>query len=82
MFVQIATFLIENVIAFFVILLLVRFHFQWLQFMINKLAHFLPPEQRIGRQCKTHDLKCLGKNASRVACSALRAWAASIVSLA
>ena len=31
MFVQIATFLIENIVAFFVILLLVRFHFQWLR---------------------------------------------------
>jgi YggT family protein len=30
-FVQIATFLIENIVAFFVILLLVRFHFQWLR---------------------------------------------------
>ncbi len=31
MLVRIATFLIENVVAFFVILLLVRFHFQWLR---------------------------------------------------
>jgi YggT family protein len=28
---QIATFLIDNIVAFFVILLLVRFHFQWLR---------------------------------------------------
>jgi YggT family protein len=31
MFVRIATFLVENVVAFFVILLLLRFHFQWLR---------------------------------------------------
>lgn len=31
MFVQIATFLIDSVVAFFVVLLLVRFHFQWLR---------------------------------------------------
>jgi YggT family protein len=31
LFVQIATFLIDNIVAFFVILLLVRFHFQWLR---------------------------------------------------
>lgn len=31
MFVQIATFLVDNIVAFFVILLLVRFHFQWLR---------------------------------------------------
>jgi YggT family protein len=30
-FVQIATFLVDNIVAFFVILLLVRFHFQWLR---------------------------------------------------
>jgi len=29
--VQIATFLVDNMVAFFVILLLVRFHFQWLR---------------------------------------------------
>lgn len=31
MFVQIATFLVENIVAFFVVLLLLRFHFQWLR---------------------------------------------------
>ena len=31
MLVQIATFLVHNVVAFFVILLLARFHFQWLR---------------------------------------------------
>lgn len=31
MFVQIATFLVDNIVAFFVILLLARFHFQWLR---------------------------------------------------
>jgi YggT family protein len=31
MLVQIATFLVENVVAFFVILLLARFHLQWLR---------------------------------------------------
>lgn len=31
MFVQIATFLVDNVVAFFVVLLLLRFHFQWLR---------------------------------------------------
>ena len=31
MLVQIATFLVDNIVAFFVILLLVRFHFQWLR---------------------------------------------------
>lgn len=31
MLIQIATFLVENIVAFFVILLLVRFHFQWLR---------------------------------------------------
>jgi YggT family protein len=30
-FVQIATFLVHNIVAFFVVLLLVRFHFQWLR---------------------------------------------------
>jgi YggT family protein len=30
-FVQIATFLVDNLVAFFVVLLLVRFHFQWLR---------------------------------------------------
>jgi YggT family protein len=30
-FVQIATFLVDNIVAFFVVLLLVRFHFQWLR---------------------------------------------------
>src|SRR3954467_1864183 len=29
--VQIATFLVDNIVAFFVILLLARFHFQWLR---------------------------------------------------
>ncbi len=31
MLIQIATFLVDNIVAFFVILLLVRFHFQWLR---------------------------------------------------
>ncbi len=31
MFVQVAIFLLDNVVAFFVILLLARFHFQWLR---------------------------------------------------
>lgn len=31
MLTQIATFLVDNLVAFFVILLLVRFHFQWLR---------------------------------------------------
>ena len=31
MFTQIATFLVDNIVAFFVILLLARFHFQWLR---------------------------------------------------
>jgi len=31
MFVRIATFLVDNVVAFFVVLLLLRFHFQWLR---------------------------------------------------
>lgn len=31
MLVQIATFLVDNIVAFFVIVLLVRFHFQWLR---------------------------------------------------
>jgi len=31
MLIQIATFLIDNIVAFFVILLLARFHFQWLR---------------------------------------------------
>ena len=31
MLIQIATFLLDNLVAFFVILLLARFHFQWLR---------------------------------------------------
>ena len=31
MLIQIATFLLDNIVAFFVILLLARFHFQWLR---------------------------------------------------
>jgi YggT family protein len=42
MFVQIATFLIDNVVAFFVVLLLARFHFQWLRVGFrNPLGEFI-----------------------------------------
>lgn len=41
MFVQIATFLVQNLVAFFVILLLLRFHFQWLRIGFrNPLGEF------------------------------------------
>ena len=42
MFVQIATFLVDNIVAFFVILLLVRFHFQWLRVGFrNQIGEFV-----------------------------------------
>jgi YggT family protein len=42
MFAQIATFLVDNVVAFFVILLLVRFHFQWLRIGFrNQVGEFI-----------------------------------------
>jgi YggT family protein len=42
MFVQIATFLVDNIVAFFVILLLARFHFQWLRVGFrNQLGEFI-----------------------------------------
>jgi YggT family protein len=40
--VQIATFLVDNVVAFFVILLLARFHFQWLRVGFrNQVGEFI-----------------------------------------
>jgi len=42
MLVQIGTFLIDNVVAFFVLLLLARFHFQWLRVGFrNPLGEFI-----------------------------------------
>ena len=42
MLVQIGTFLIDNVVAFFVVLLLARFHFQWLRVGFrNPLGEFI-----------------------------------------
>jgi len=40
--IQIATFLVDNVVAFFVVLLLVRFHFQWLRVGFrNQVGEFI-----------------------------------------
>jgi YggT family protein len=40
--IQIATFLVDNIVAFFVILLLVRFHFQWLRVPFrNQVGEFI-----------------------------------------
>jgi YggT family protein len=42
MFVQIATFLTDSLVAFFVVLLLVRFHFQWLRVGFrNQVGEFI-----------------------------------------
>ena len=42
MLIQIGTFLIDNVVAFFVVLLLARFHFQWLRVGFrNPLGEFI-----------------------------------------
>ena len=42
MLIQIATFLVDNIVAFFVILLLVRFHFQWLRVPFrNQVGEFI-----------------------------------------